>query len=145
VDAERALGHTPAKFFDQIEARDSRGATEDRDEVGWWRLGAGITYDDPWLEASRLALTMDAAGGAVVFRLIADGHARDALPWGFSNLDGLVHFHEPKGTEWLYVETQILTGAGGHVSAQTQTWSADMKQLLASAITQLSFFAGPTS
>jgi hypothetical protein len=140
TEADRALGVEPAKFLHQIESRDSRGATDDRDLVAWWRLGPGITYDDPWLEGARLAITMDAAGAAVVRRFLAEGHPRNLFPWGFSNLDGLGHFHELAGTEWLCIETQILTGAGGYASAQTQTWSADSKRLLASAITQLGFF-----
>jgi len=142
-EADRSDGSEPAKFFDQFEARDSRGPIDGCDVACWWRLGPGITYDDPWLEAARVVVSMDASGGAVVARLVADGHARKALPWGFSNLDGLVHFHEPAATDWIFVESNVLTGSGGYVGAQSHTWSADSK-LLASSITQLAFFELPT-
>ena len=76
-------------------------------------------------------------------QLIQAGHSRVALPWGFMNLDGLVHFHEHAGTDWLQIEQQLITGSGGYASAQTQTWSND-RRLVATSITQLSFFGRPT-
>jgi acyl-CoA thioesterase len=84
-------------------------------------------------------MTADASGGAVSFRLAPAGQRRKQLPWGFSNIDELVHFHEAAGTEWLQIEVRILTGSGGYASAQCQTWS-DEGKLLVTAISQLAFF-----
>jgi acyl-CoA thioesterase len=138
IETLRADGVEPPKIFDQIEAR-AAGPSEGCDLAGWWRLGPGIAYDDPWLEAAWLAMCLDSGGAAVVSRLVGPESSRQELPWAFSNLDGLVHFHEPCGSDWIHIRTRVLIASGGYASAQTQTWSVDDK-LLATAITQLGFF-----
>ena len=95
--------------------------------------GYVLDVDDSW--AGQLGHLF---GG---FLLAAVVRAADSChrPRGFSNLDGLVHFHSLRATDWFYIETGILTGSGGYASAQTQTWSAG-RRLLGTAVTQLAFF-----
>lgn len=139
ADASRAAGLEPPRFLDQIEVRDSQGPTDACDHVSWWRLAPGVTFEDPWLECARIVLSMDTAASAILPRLGAWGSNRKELPWGFSNLDEMVQFHEPSATPWLHTETRILIGAAGYVSAMIQTWSEDGK-LLATAVSHLAFF-----
>jgi len=137
--ADRVEGLEPARFLDEVEWRDPRGPVDGYDISVWWRLGPSVTFEDPWLDAARIAIGMDASGGAVVSRFEASGHLRKALPWGFSNLDALIHFHGSKGTDWLHVQTEVLTAFNGYASTRTQAWSEDAA-LMATAISQLAFF-----
>jgi acyl-CoA thioesterase len=137
-DVLRNGGLQPANNLNQIEVRVS-GPDGESDSGAWCRLAPGLTYEDPYLEAARIAVTLDTAGGAVLRRIGPPGRDRQ-VPWGFANLDALVHFHRVEGSDWVHTETRILTGSHGLVCAQTQAWTLD-RELLATALSQLSFFA----
>jgi acyl-coenzyme A thioesterase PaaI-like protein len=136
-DVLRNGGLQPPNNFNQIEARVS-GPDGESDARAWWRLAPGLTYEDPYLEAARIAVTLDGAGAAVLRRLGPPRRDR-RVPWGFSNLDALVHFHRVEGSDWLHTETCILTGSQGLVCAETQAWTVD-REPLATALSQLRFF-----
>jgi len=109
----------------------------------WSRLRPAVTFSEPFLEAARYALGLDSGGGAVLNMLSTDVFGRSESPWGFSTLDALINFHEPLGTEWMYVPTRVVTSGSGLASTNTQSWSSDGK-LLATNLSQTAFFPLPT-
>jgi acyl-CoA thioesterase len=142
VDVFRQLGMAPPPLF--VSAVDAHLRGPDRrvpgiDADSWWRLASRATYDDPFMEAARMLLGMDGQGMAVLRRLDRVGPAGEALDWGFSNLDSLIHFHQTAGSEWLYVLSRVMTGRDGFASVQTQTWSPE-GDLLATVMSQIAFF-----
>jgi acyl-CoA thioesterase len=108
----------------------------------WNQLRPAVTFADPFLEAARYTLALDSGGGAVLNLLSTEVYGRSESPWGFSNLDALIHFHQPRGTEWIYTTTRVVTGSDGLASTQTQNWSSD-GNLLATNMSQIAFFPLP--
>jgi hypothetical protein len=133
----------PPMFVSVVEAhlREPDRQVPGVDSATWWRLDAGVTYDDPFMEGARMLLGMDGQGTAVLKRLdrLWDREKREALDWGFSNLDSLIHFHQATGTEWLYVLSRVMTGRDGFASVQSQTWSPQGDPL-ATVMSQIAFF-----
>jgi acyl-CoA thioesterase len=141
VVVEDGWERVPA-FEDHIEIR-TDWQSDSADALSWSRLGEGIVYDDPYLEAARLALFLDQQAPAILNNQgYLLGPRRTELPWGFTNLDLLVHFHRARGTDWLCYVSDVIDGADGVASAQTRAWS-ESGDLLATAISQIAFF--PTS
>jgi acyl-CoA thioesterase len=126
-------------FEDHVEIRCNWGS-RDADSFSWVRLGEGLVYEEPFLEAARLALFLDQQAPAVLNRLgFMFGPRRTELPWGFTNLDMLIHFHRIPGTDWLCYLSKVNDALGGVASGQTQVWS-EAGQLLATALSQVAFF-----
>jgi acyl-CoA thioesterase len=141
VDTMREQGIEPPRMFACWETRyttDGGGIEDRRDSAFWARLADGATFADPYLEASRWALSLDSQAGALIHRIGAE-HSAEPLPWGFSNLDSLVHFHRAQGSEWILSENKVLTGSDGLAGVQSQVWS-ETGDLLATAMSQLAFF-----
>ncbi len=141
-EAMRADGTEPPNILAiwDMRAPEFGDATGGDPEAWFWaRLGPAVTYDNPFLEAARYALSLDSHAPAVLHRLGAWGPGRREIPWGFSNLDSLIHFHQPSGTDWVYAEYRVLTGSDGLVSTQAQAWSSE-GNLLATAMSQVAFF-----
>jgi hypothetical protein len=104
------------------------------------RWGDGIVYDDPFLEAGRYALLLDIIAPAVLHRLgFMWGPRRRELPWGFTNLDLLAHFHNAQGTEWIWSEARSVVGLDGFAGAQVEIWSS-AGELLSTGMSQVAFF-----
>jgi len=136
----RDYGWKPSKLAEHIECRMDMDIAAAGGHAAWQRLGEGIVYDDPFLEAGRYLMLLDSAAPAVVNQAgYFWGPQRKELPWGFANLDLLVHFHVSRGTDWLYMDSEVITGSAGLSSAQTQLWS-DSAELLATSISQIHFF-----
>lgn len=142
-DLPLALGVEAANFSDHIESRApdfTRADLRDDNYCTWFRWGEGIVYDDPFLEAARYAMALDLTAPAVLHRLgfTWDPQQRQ-LPWGFTNLDLLAHFHNAPGTEWIWAEASAVVGLDGFGNAEAQIWSTD-GQLLATGASQVAFF-----
>ena len=84
-------------------------------------------------------MSLDSQATAIIRRTGAKQSA-EPLPWGFSNLDSLVHFHRPRGSDWILSESTVLAGGDGLVSVQSQVWS-ETGDLLATAMSQVAFFS----
>ncbi len=131
------LGYPQPRWCSQIEIRQSlRPLEPETDCTAFMRIGPGARFQDPYLEAARSAVMLDMAGSGLLARLGLFSGASKELAWRFSNLDALLQFHHPVGTEWLYCATRVLTGSHGYVGTQTQIWSDD-GNLLATAASQL--------
>jgi acyl-CoA thioesterase len=131
-----------SNFYEHIEVRGT-WEKEGCDYFGWARLGDEVTYEHPFLEAARFALLIDEQAPAILNRLgYMGGSRRLELPWGFTNLDLLVHFHKSQGTDWICYVSDVTDGQDGIASARTQVWSRN-GELLATGISQVAFF--PTS
>ncbi len=110
------------------------------DSFIWVRSPSGGADDDPFLEAARVATFLDQQAPAVLNHLgYHRGPQRLELPWGFTNLDLLVHFHKPRGTEWVCYVAKVIDALDGVASGQTQAWSRT-GDLLATAHSQIAFF-----
>jgi acyl-CoA thioesterase len=139
VQAEDGWERFP-EFMDYIDIR-SDYDTAVADCVNWHRLADGLTYEDAYLEAARIALFLDEQAPAILNRLgYFMGPRRTQMPWGFSSLDLLVHFHKACGTDWLCYVSDIIDGADGVATGRTRAWSA-AGELLATAHGQVVFFA----
>jgi acyl-CoA thioesterase len=142
ADLLREHGREPSRNFEIMELRHrGPGKAPEGDDDFWCRLGPGVIYDDPFLEAARFVLGMDNQGVAVMNRFdrFWRPELEQTLEWGFANVDSLVHFHQAVGTEWLYTLTRVVTGRDGFVSAETELWSTG-GDLLATAMSQIGFF-----
>jgi len=140
-DTMRSQGIEPPRMsvcWDTRFGADGGGTSDGRDSAFWARLGDDMTFADPYVEAGRWALSLDSQAGAII-RRIGASHRAEPLPWGFSNLDSLVHFHRAQGSEWILSENTVLTGGDGLVSVQSQVWS-ETGDLLATAMSQVAFF-----
>jgi acyl-CoA thioesterase len=130
-------------FFAHMESRQARAdipSDGDADLSWWMRLGPDVVYDDAFLEAARFMLSMDSQAPAILNRIGASwGHPGRPLPWGFRNLDMLVHIHRPQATEWVLSDSRVIVGVDGLASAQTQVWSS-AGYLMATGISQVAFF-----
>ena len=119
------------------------GVSTEADHLYWLRFNDGLVYDDPFVEGARIAFALDDQGPAVLQRLgYMWGPKRKELPWGFTNLDMLVHFHKPRGTDWLCSVSDVTDGHNGIASAQSQVWSRT-GELLATGLSQIAFFPRP--
>ena len=142
VDLVRELMGQSPRTSEIFESRHwGPGKRPDSDDEFWNRLGPGVVYDDPFLEAARFVLGMDNQGVAVMNRLdqFWKPPQEQALEWGFANLDSLLHFHHAVGTEWLYTKTRVVTGGDGLAGTATELWSTN-SDLLATAMSQIAFF-----
>ena len=126
-------------FEDHIEIRTDWGC-DAADGLFWSRLEPELTYADPFLEAARMSLFLDQQAPAILNHFgYLFGPRLDELPWGFTNLDLLVHFHKPLGTDWLCYVSKMIDATDGVGSARTQLWSRS-GDLLATAASQIAFF-----
>jgi acyl-CoA thioesterase len=127
-------------FEDHIEIR-ADWASDASDGVFWSRLEPGLVYDDPYLESARISLFLDQQAPAILnhFGYLFYAPDRAELPWGFTNLDLLVHFHKTAGTDWLCYVSNVIDAVDGVGSAQTRVWSQS-GELLATAVSQIAFF-----
>jgi acyl-CoA thioesterase len=128
-----------APFHYHVEYRQDP-SRPDTDYVSWGRLGNSVVYDDPFMEGARFAFALDQQAPAILNRLgYFFGAQRSELPWGFTNLDLLVHFHRPRATDWLCSISRVIDGHDGIGSAQTQVWSRT-GELVATGLSQVAFF-----
>lgn len=108
-----------------------------------WAASYGMTAvsDDPWVEASRIAVLCDSHG-----TLQRAGRAADvSIPFpepgsgvgGIVNLDLTIHFHPTNGTTpWLWSDGEASVAAEGLANGSCSVWS-QAGDLLATAVTQV--------
>jgi acyl-CoA thioesterase len=125
-------------LYDHVEIRGD-GSSPGSDHLVWTRFLDGAVYDDPFLEAARVAFALDNQSPAFLQRYgYVWGPKRRELAWRFTNLDMLVHFHRSQGTEWLCSVSDVIDGVDGIASAKTQVWS-QTGELLATGLSQIAF------
>jgi len=100
----------------------------------WYRLRPTPTFDDPFLEAARVAMVCDLMGWPSVVRALQPGQE---MTWMAPNLDCNVTFHQPPGdSEFLLLDAESPLATGGTIGAVGRVWSED-RRLLASTIYQM--------
>jgi acyl-CoA thioesterase len=100
----------------------------------WYRLRPSSRFDDPFLEAARVAMVCDLMGWPSVVRALQPGQETQ---WMAPNLDVNVTFHQPPGdSDFLLLDAASPLAAGGTIGAVGRVWSED-RRLLASSIYQM--------
>jgi acyl-CoA thioesterase len=99
---------------------------------GWWRCRETKRLDDPFLEAGRYVLWLDAMMWNALEPTLAKPYAYIA-----PNLDLSVQFHQfAPEAEWLLHDAQAPIARDGLVGTTGRVWSPDMR-LLATGTSQL--------
>lgn len=100
----------------------------------WVRYRPTAAYEDPFVEAARVALLFDVMGWPAVHQAIDPA---EADRWMAPNPDVAVWFCQPTaGTEFLLVDAEAPLSTGGLVTAWGRVWSEDGR-LLAHGAEQL--------
>lgn len=101
---------------------------------GWTKFEPTAAFDDPFLDAGRLAYIIDTLCFAPAFhRLKVDW---DECPYVAPSMDLLVHFHaSASDADWLLHEHDSAYAGGGLVSGMGRVWSREGR-LLASGGSQ---------
>lgn len=100
----------------------------------WYRLRPRATFDDPFVEAARVAMVCDLMGWPSVVRALQPGQE---MQWMAPNLDVNVTFHQPAGdSEFLLLDAVSPLAAGGTIGSVGRVWSDD-RRLLATSIQQM--------
>jgi acyl-CoA thioesterase len=103
---------------------------------GWYRYVPRATFDDPFVEAARVAMLVDIGGWPALVRAM-----RPELEgkWIAPNLDLAVTFHAPPtDAEHLFLDAFGTIAGGGLAGGTGAVWSTDGR-LLASGTQQLIF------
>jgi len=97
----------------------------------WYRFRPRAHFDDPWVDAARLALLVD----TLTWPAAVGPHPES--PYIAPNLDLAVWFHasEP-ASEWLLADHDAPIAAGGLIGSRGRVWS-ESRRLLASGGAQL--------
>ena len=100
----------------------------------WFRYLPTATFDDPFVEAGRVALLMDIMGWPAAHRAFTQA---EEGRWIAPNIDVSVTFHQPPaGADYLYLDSEASLATGGMVGATGRVWSADGR-LLGSGVQQM--------
>lgn len=101
---------------------------------GWWRFVPTAVFDDPFVEAARVALLLDTEGWPSAVRALSpdcDGR------WMAPNIDVHVTFHDaPAGSEFLLNVMEAPISRRGLIGAHGWVYSEDGR-LLATGIQQM--------
>ena len=102
--------------------------------TNWYRFRPTPVFDDPFVEAARVAMLCDLMGWPSVVRALAPGLEES---WMAPNLDVTVTFHQPPaGSEFLLLDAESPIATGGTIGASGRVWSEDGR-LLATSIQQM--------
>lgn len=133
----------PHPFWNNFEFRPldflSREAWERRRGLdprvtGWWRFVPTAVFDDPFLEAARVAVILDTEGWPAAARGLDAEHGTD---WMAPNMDVHVTFHDaPGGSPHLLNVTEGLVARRSLIGAQGRVFSEEGR-LLGTAIQQM--------
>jgi acyl-CoA thioesterase len=100
----------------------------------WYRLRPRATFEDPFVEAARVAMVCDLMGWPSVVRALEPGQE---MAWMAPNLDVNVTFHQPPGdSEHLLLDASSRLAGGGLIGSMGQVWAED-RRLLASSVQQM--------
>lgn len=93
----------------------------------WLRYRPTATFDDPFLDAGRVALLFDVMGWPALGPAIP---LDQAGTWMAPNTDVTVWFHEPsRGADYLLLDATAPIAKSGLVGAWGQVWSEDGRLL----------------
>lgn len=130
-------------FWDNLECRPIGWLTRHEWETqrplaptlsNWYRFRPTPVFDDPYVEAARVAMVCDLVGWPSVVRALAAGVEEE---WMAPNLDVVVTFHQPPaGSGFLLLDGASPLATGGTIGGQARVWSEDGR-LLASSIQQM--------
>ena len=130
-------------FWDNLECRPIGWLTRDEWDrqrpiaptlSNWYRFRPTAVFDDPYVEAARVAMVCDLVGWPSVVRALEPGLEEQ---WMAPNVDVVVTFHQPpEGSAFLHLDGAAPIAAAGTIGAQARVWSEDGR-LLASSIQQL--------
>ena len=102
----------------------------------WYRFVPAAVFDDPYLEAARVAMLVDIAGWPALIRGLSPA---DEERWIAPSLDLAVAFHAPpQGSEHLLLDGFASVATGGLAAGGGSVWSPDGR-LLGSGTQQLMF------
>jgi acyl-CoA thioesterase len=108
----------------------------------WYRYVPTAVFDDPFVEAARVAMLVDIAGWPSIVRAM---DAEDEGRWIAPSLDLSVTFHQPpEQSEYLFLDGFGSIAAGGLAGGGGSVWSHDGR-LLGSGTQQLIFRTLPSS
>lgn len=100
---------------------------------GWYRFVPESVFDDPWVEAGRLAILLDAHP----WMAAAAAHREEDLVFVAPSLDVSIQFHRlPRAAEWLFVESTAPVADNGLIGGEAKVWAED-GQLLTTARQQM--------
>ncbi len=135
----------PSRFWDNFEYRPlawlSRDEWARRSGVdpafrAWYRYVPTPAFDDPYVEAARVAMLIDIAGWPAIIRAM---EPEDEARWVAPNLDLNVTFHQtPDASEHLFLDGYGSVAADGLAGGGGAVWSHDGR-LLGSGTQQLIF------
>jgi acyl-CoA thioesterase len=109
------LDQRPVRWIDDWE---HRPAAEPLVE-SWYRLRPRATFDDPFVDAGRLAVLVDTFQWPAASR----AHAAGSQPYIAPSLDLAVSFHHAAAAEpWLLVEARSPLASGGLVAGTARVW-----------------------
>jgi acyl-CoA thioesterase len=102
----------------------------------WYRFLPTAVFDDPYLEAARVAMLVDIAGWPALIRGLSPA---DEERWIAPSLDLAMTFHAPpQGAEHLLLDGFASVATGGLAGGGGSVWSPDGR-LLGSGTQQLIF------
>ena len=105
-----------------------------------YRFVPTAVFDDPYVEAARVAMLVDIAGWPAIVRALPPA---EEARWIAPNLDLAMTFHaSPAGAEHLFLDGYGSVAAGGLAAGGGSVWSPDGR-LLGSGTQQLIFRALP--
>lgn len=100
---------------------------------GWFRFLPASVFDDPFVEAGRVAMLCDIKGWPAAHRAITEKPDE----WIAPNMDVSITFHRlPSAADYLFLHAQAPVATGGLVGATGQVWATGGR-LLASATQQM--------
>lgn len=103
----------------------------------WFRFRPKATFDDPLVDAGRLAVLLDTMGWPAAVQAHAWEWGEGPPPWVAPSLDLHLRFHRLRPDEpVLFSRTEAPLGTGGLITCEGRVWTPD-GTLLASAGSQL--------
>jgi acyl-CoA thioesterase len=147
VDGQRR----PSAFWDNFEYRPlswlgpeawERRVDAAAEVRSWFRYLPTAAFDDPYVEAARVAMLIDISGWPALVRALSPS---EEARWIAPNLDLAVAFHTPTaGAEHLLLDGYASIATGGLAAGGGSVWSRDGR-LLGSGTQQLIFRPVPPS
>jgi len=105
----------------------------------WYRYVPTASFDDPFVEAGRVAMIVDIGGWPALVRALSPA---DEARWIAPSLDLAVTFHDAPASEHLLLDAYAAVATGGLAAGGGSVWSDDGR-LLASGTQQLIFRSLP--
>jgi acyl-CoA thioesterase-2 len=128
----------PYPFWSNVERRPLPRDEEENGRREWVRFRPAGTFDDPFVDASRLLILMDAFTWPAFFGRVGQGGEFIA-----PSLDITAWFHRnAEASEWLLVDSTCSHGADGLLGIQEHVWG-ETGELHASGGAQLCCIPSP--